>query len=112
MKIMISLLSILVIFIGAIPFIPNFPIPKQGPSYSIILIAAGIFLILIAIINQLLVGLEKFMLFIMGAALIFLAGLALLPNLFPVLPHQGFLYSGMIILVGVIGLVYGIIGMG
>lgn len=110
---MISFLSAVIVFAGIIPFFgENFPIPNKGTGYSIVLIMLGIIIIVLSIINKLLMGLEKFVLIIQG---LLLAGAAILPffsDLLTFIPREGFLYAGIIILIGALGLIYGLLGMG
>ena len=113
MKIMVSFLSALIAFIGIIPlFGENFFIPNSGVGYSIVLMALGILVIIAAIINGLLMMLEKAFLIFQGVLLVIVAILPLLPEAFSFLPTQGMVYSIIIIIIGGIGLIYGLIGMG
>ena len=77
-----------------------------------VLIITGIIVMLAAIMNSLLMGLEKFFLVMQGGLIIFIAVLQFFPSLLPFLPREGILYAGMVIAVGVIGILYGLLGMG
>ena len=112
MKIMVSFLSALIIFIGAIPFFgEGFIIPNTGMGYSLILIGVGILIIIAAIVNGLLMMLEKTFLIFQGLMLCFMGALALLPDFFPFIPTEGIVYSVIIIAIGLAGLVFGFVGM-
>ena len=120
MKIMITIISILIILAGILPFlgenglgIISPAIPTSGIGYSILVICVGVFGLIYAIVNRLLMGPERFvticlaLLTIMGGILPFTSELIKIP-----LPTSGPLYSGLIILIGAIGLVYGVIAIG
>ncbi len=120
MKIMITIISIIIIFAGVIPFLGEgglgvLPesIPTSGLGYSILVICIGIFGLVYAIVNRLLMGPERFVAIVL-ALMTILGGI--LPFIsefisFPV-PTSGPLYAGLIIVIGAIGLVYGIIAVG
>ena len=112
MKIMITFLSALIVFLGIIPFFGSFPIPNKGTGYSIVLIIFAVLVIAAALMNSLLMGLEKFFLLVEGVAVMIVAILPLLPGLLTFLPREGPLYAGIVIIVGAIGLIYGLLGMG
>lgn len=113
MKIMITFLSAIIVFLGIIPFLgENFPIPNKGYGYSIILVGLGILIIIASVINNLLMGFEKFVLILQGILIGGIALLPFLPTILIFLPREGPLYAVMIIIVGVLGLIYGVLGMG
>jgi hypothetical protein len=120
MKIMITIISILIILAGVLPFLGEnglgilpTSIPTSGIGYSILVICIGIFGLIYAFVNRLLMGPERFvaiveaLLTIMGGIFPFTSEFISLP-----LPTSGPLYSALIILIGAIGLVYGIIAIG
>ena len=120
MKIMVSVISVLIILSGVLPFLgesglnilPS-SIPTTGWGYSLIIIFIGAAGLIYGIVNGLLMGIEKFVLIsvaimtILGGILPFISSLVSLP-----LPVEGVMYSGLIIIIGLIGLVYGVIGIG
>jgi len=112
MKIMISFLSLIVVALGVFPFIPNLPLPNSGTGYAVILASAGVTLIVAAIFNNLLIGLEKFFLGVEGAVIVIIASLPWLPGFLTFLPREGPFYAVMIIIAGAMGLFYGLLGMG
>jgi hypothetical protein len=112
MKIMISFLSLVIILAGVIHFFDKFFLPTKGAGYSIVLLVLGIILLGSSFVNQLLLGLEKFFLVIQAILLIGIAILPFFTTFLTFLPREGFLYAGMVILVGAIGFIYGILGMG
>lgn len=113
MKIMITFLSLLIIFAGIIPFFGDKSfIPNKGTGYSIVLIVLGILVIIFGIINQLLMGVEKIFIVLQGLLVIGAAVLRFIPALLPSIPRDGVIFDGIIILIGFIGFFYGVIGMG
>jgi len=120
MKIMITIISLIIILAGILPFLgenglgvlsPSIPI--KGVGYSIMIICIGVFGLIYAFVNRLLMGPERFvtiiltLLTIMGGILPFMSGFINIP-----IPTSGPLYAGFIILIGLIGLVYGIMAIG
>jgi hypothetical protein len=113
MKIMISFLSLFIIFAGLLPFIGDkIHLPAKGTAYAFILIGLSIAIMVLAIINNMLMGLEKFILFIQGALVLIMAVKSFLPTLLPFIPVEGALYGIIIILIGLAGFIYGVLGMG
>ena len=118
MKIMITLLGVLIILAGILPFlgnlgmVPSF-ISTERPGYQFVIIAVGILALLYGVFNSLLFGFEKFVT-ISIALLTILGGIIpFLQNFLPaVIPTTGPLYSIIIIAIGVVGLVYGFIALG
>jgi hypothetical protein len=118
MKIMITVLGILIILAGILPFLGNLgiipaSIPIERPGYQFIIIAIGILGLLYGFFNSLLFGFEK-LVTISIAVLTILGGIIpFLQNYLPaVIPTTGPLYSGVIIVIGIIGLIYGFIALG
>ena len=110
---MISFLSLLILIAGLLPFFGDkFPIPNKGIGYSIVLIVLGILIVIFGIINNLLLGLEKFIIIIEGILVVCIGILPFLPNFLNFLPREGILYNGAVMLLGILGLIYGLIGMG
>ncbi len=118
MRIMISVLGILIILAGILPLLGSFGIMPnsaitKAPGYQFIIITVGILGLIYGLLNSLLFGFEKFVT-ISIAALTVLGGiLPFLQNFLPVfIPLTGPLYSGLIIVIGIIGLIYGFIALG
>ena len=115
MKVQMILISILIILAGILPFfgqnglgvIPD-AIPTTAPGYSFIIIAVGFISLIYGVLNKHIFGTEKVVLFsvglmtIIGGLLPFIKNFVQLP-----IPASGALHSGLIILIGAIGLVYG-----
>lgn len=113
MKIMITFLSALIIFTGLMPLLgEEFFIPTAGIGYSIVLIILGAIILFAGAINTLLIGLEKFFLILQGILLVLVGLIKFFPAILPFLPNEGPLYAGTIIIIGGVGLAYGILGMG
>ena len=117
MKIMITVLGVLIILAGVLPFLGNLGIVPSSisvePGYQFVIIAVGILALLYGVFNSLLFGFEKFVT-ISIAFLTILGGIIpFLQNFLPaVIPTTGPLYSIIIIAIGVVGLVYGFIALG
>ncbi|MBD3164478.1 hypothetical protein GF323_04710 [Candidatus Woesearchaeota archaeon] len=111
MKIMVSIMSALIIAAGILHFFDNLFIPTKDMGYSAVLIVLGVVLIASSIVNKLLIGFERFFLFVQGILLIGVAVLPFFSALLPVIPKQGPVYAGMVIIIGAIGLLYGVLGM-
>ena len=120
MKIMVSIISLLIVLAGILPFLGESglnilpaAIPTSGMGYSIIITVIGIIGFIYGVVNGFLMGLEKFVLIsvaimtVLGGILPFISALITLP-----IPTSGPLYSALIIIIGLIGLVYGIMGIG
>lgn len=115
MKVQMILISILIILAGILPFfgqdglniLPN-TIPTSAPGYSFIIVTVGFISLIYGVLNKHIFGTEKVVLFsvglmtILGGLLPFIKNFIQLP-----LPASGPLYSGIIILIGAAGLVYG-----
>ncbi len=115
MKIMMVLLSIIIILAGILPFIgPGSlgiipaAVPTTAPGYSFIIIAVGFIALIYGVMNKMLIGTEKFVTFSVGLMTILGGLLPFLQNYIPqIIPTSGPLYSGIIIVIGVVGLIYG-----
>lgn len=115
MKIMMVLLSIMIILSGILPFIgPDglailpASLPTTAPGYSFIIITVGFIALIYAVMNKMLIGTEKFVTFSIGLVTILGGLLPFIQNFVPsIIPTSGPIYSGLIILIGVIGLIYG-----
>ena len=118
MKIMITIIGILVVLAGILPFLDNFGIlpeniPVEKPGYQFIIIAVGIIGLLYGIMNSMLFGAEKFVTISLALLTILGGILPFIQNFVPaIIPVSGPLYSGLIIVIGVIGMIYGFIALG
>ena len=118
MKIMITLIGILIVLAGVLPFLSNFgilpsAIPVEKPGYQFIIIVIGIIGLAYGFLNKMLFGAEKFVTIAIALLTILGGILPFIQNFVPaIIPTSGLLYSGMIIIVGVIGVIYGFIAMG
>ena len=118
MKIMITVLGILIILAGLLPLLgsigimPNSAITK-APGYQFVIITIGIIGLIYGAFNSLLFGFEKFatisiaLMTILGGIIPFLQ--SFMPS---IIPTTGPLYSIIIIIIGIIGLIYGFIALG
>ena len=110
---MVTFLSFIIMFVGLMPFFgEKFFVPNKGMGYAIVLIILGAIILFAGAVNTLLIGTEKFFLILQG---ILLAGAGLLtfyPDILTFIPKEGPIYAGIIILIGVLGLVYGLLGVG
>ena len=113
MKIMITVLGILIILAGILPFLSNFgilpaAIPVQKPGYQFIIIAVGIIGLLYGVMNSMLFSTEKFVTIALAALTVLGGILPFIQNFVPaIIPTSGILYSGLIIVIGVVGVIYG-----
>lgn len=116
MKIMLVFLSFLILLAGILPFLGSSglnilpeAVPVVTPGYSLIIISIGTIGLIYGIMSHMLFGIEKFvvislaMMTILGGILPFIASFIWLP-----IPTSGAVYSGIIILVGILGVVYGV----
>tara|TARA_Y100000310_G_C20511594_1_gene729157 strand:- start:575 stop:937 length:363 start_codon:yes stop_codon:yes gene_type:complete len=120
MKVMITVLGLLIILAGAIPFLgadslnvlPG-SIPSSGMNYAIIIIVIGALGLVYGFINKMIMGAERIITIIIGLLTVLGGILPLISELVPAfIPTSGPVYSGIIIIVGLIGFVYGVMGMG
>jgi hypothetical protein len=118
MKIMITVIGILIILAGVLPFLSNVgflpaSVPVEKPGYQFIIIAIGIIGLLYGVFNSYLFGSEKFI--TIGIALLTILGgiIPFIQNFVPaVIPTSGTMYSVVIIVIGIIGMIYGFIALG
>ena len=118
MKIMITVLGILIILAGLLPLLggmgimPSSAITK-APGYYFVILAIGIIGLIYSAFNSMLFGFEKFV--TMAIALLTILGgiIPFLQSFLPaVIPTSGPLYSVVIIVIGIIGLIYGFVALG
>lgn len=115
MKVQMILISILIILAGMLPFfgqnglnILPVAIPTTAPGYSFIILAVGFISLIYGVMNKMIFGTEKFVLCSVGLMTILGGLLPFIKNFIPIpLPTSGPLYSGIIILIGLIGFIYG-----
>lgn len=118
MKIMIIVLGLLIILAGVLPFLSNFgllpaAIPADKPGYQFIIIAVGIIGLIYSVMNSMLFGTEKFVTIAIALLTILGGILPFIQNFVPAgIPTSGLLYSAMIIVIGIIGMIYGFIALG
>lgn len=120
MKVMITIIGLLIVLAGVLPFLGQdalnvLPptIPTKGVGYSIIVIVIGVIGLLYGFINKMIMGVERIVTITIGLLTIFGGILPFISALVPkFIPTSGPLYSGIIIIVGLIGVVYGVKGLG
>ena len=118
MKIMITVLGILIILAGILPFLSNIGIlpaiiPVQKPGYQFIIVAVGIIGLLYGVMNSMLFGTEKFVTIAIGLLTILGGILPFIQNFVPaVIPTSGPVYSIIIVVIGIIGMIYGFVALG
>lgn len=118
MKIMITVLGILIILAGILPFLSNIgilpaSIPVQKPGYQFIIVAVGILGLLYGVMNSMLFGTEKFVTIAIALLTILGGILPFIQNFVPaIVPTSGPVYSLIIIVIGVIGVIYGFVALG
>ena len=111
MKIIIVFIGMLTILAGVLPFFNGFGvIPFAGPIYLGSIIFIGVIAFLYAVKTFGLWGSQKFitamlaLLIIFGGLIPFLVTMSLIPS---TVPSSGPVYSGIIILIGIIAVLYG-----
>ena len=116
MKIMITVIGILTLLAGLLPIIspvlPSF-IPTTSPGYQFLIITVGIIGLLYASFNSMLFGTEKFV--TISLALLTIAGgiLPFIQNFVQLgIPTTGIIYSGIIVVIGIVGIIYGFSALG
>ena len=118
MKIMITIIGVLIVLAGVLPFLSNFgilpaAIPVEKPGYQFIIIAVGILGLLYGFFNSMLFGAEKFVTIALALLTVLGGILPFIQNFIPaIIPTTGPIYSGIIIVIGVIGIIYGFIALG
>lgn len=111
-------ISILILLAGIFPFLANFGvipkfIPTSGTGYYILIIVIGLIGLIYAFINVTMIGLAKIVTICLTLMTVMGGILPFISNFLPInLPTSGPAYSGLIILIGLIGLVYGLISIG
>jgi len=110
---MITILGILIILAGILPFLSNMgilppTIPVEKPGYQFLIIAIGILGLLYAAFNSMLLGTERPVTIALALLTIIGGILPFIQNFVPVgIPTSGVLYSVIIVVIGVIGVIYG-----
>ncbi|MFH0868244.1 MAG: hypothetical protein V1831_02940 [Candidatus Woesearchaeota archaeon] len=118
MKIMITIIGILIILAGVLPFLSNMrilpsSIPVEKPGYQFIIIAVGIIGLLYGFFNSYLFGSEKFVTIAIAVLTILGGILPFIQNFMPaIIPTSGPLYSVVIVIIGIIGMIYGFVALG
>ena len=120
MKIMMVILSLLIILAGILPFfgeegigiLPE-AIPTSGIGYSIIVIIIGAVGVIYALTFKMVMGIEKIVTTAIGLLTILGGILPFITEVFTInLPISGPAYSIIIVIIGIIGLVYGFMSLG
>ena len=118
MKIMIIILGVLIILAGILPFLSNIgilpaAIPVEKPGYQFIIVAVGIIGLLYGAMNSMLFGIEKFVTIAIALLTILGGILPFIQNFVPAaIPTSGPIYSIIIVVIGIIGMIYGFIALG
>jgi len=118
MKIMITVLGILIILAGILPFLSNIgilpaAIPVEKPGYQFIIIAVGIIGLLYGVMNSMLFGTEKIVTIAIALLTILGGILPFIQNFVPaIVPTSGPVYSIIIVVIGIVGMIYGFIALG
>ena len=112
MKVQMILISILIILAGILPFLGGFNIIPltliTTPGYQFIIIAVGFISLIYGVMNKMIFGTEKIVLVAIGLMTILGGLLPFIQSYVPIaIPTSGLLYSGIIILIGVAGFIYG-----
>ncbi|MFH1641673.1 MAG: hypothetical protein ABIC04_02125 [Nanoarchaeota archaeon] len=118
LRIVMVIIGIMIVLAGALPFLSSVnllsdKIPTTGPMYAMMVIAVGTFGFIYAVMNVTMLGPSKFVticlaiLTVLGGIIPFISSFlpAFIPVSFPT-------YNLMIILVGLIGVVYGLMSIG
>lgn len=117
MKIMITILSLLILFAGLLPFLQRIhllpeKIPTSGVYYSALIIIIGAIGLVYGIINKMLMGFERTVTIIITILTILGGIIPLISSIVPkFIPTSGPFYSLIIIIIGIIGLIYGILAL-
>lgn len=118
MKIMITILGVLIILAGILPFLSNLGIlpagiPIEKPGYQFIIVAVGIIGLLYGVLNSMLFGTEKFVTIAIALLTILGGILPFIQNFVPAtIPTSGPVYSLIIVVIGIMGMIYGFIALG
>ncbi len=120
MKIMITILGFLIVLAGVVPFLGDsglkiIPegIPTSGTLYYGIIIVIGAIGIIYGFFNHMLLGVEKFVTIIVGLMTVFGGVMPFIASFLPeTIPTSGPLHSGIIVVIGLIGIIYGMISVG
>lgn len=118
MKMMITIIGIMITLAGILPFLKNFGllpqvVPTDGAYYSIVIIAVGALGLIYGIINRMIMGVERVVTVSLAALTILGGVLPLISSLIPnFIPTSGPFYSAIIIVIGVIGVIYGVLALG
>ena len=114
------ILSLLIILAGILPFfgkeglaiLPE-TIPTSGVTYSTIIIIIGAVGIVYALFFKMIMGLEKTVTIAIGLLTILGGVLPFIKETLPIaLPTSGPAYSIIIVVIGIIGLIYGFMSLG
>lgn len=112
MKVQMVFISILIILAGILPFLGQTDIIPSSfttaPGYLFVIITVGFISLIYGVMSKMIFGTEKFVLVVVGLITILGGLLPFIQNFIPIaVPTSGPLYSGIIILIGVVGFIYG-----
>lgn len=112
MKIQMIFISILIILAGVLPFLSETGIIPQtvtiAPGYSFVIIAVGFVSLIYGVMSKMIFGTEKLILILIGLITVLGGILPFLNNFVAIpLPTSGPIYSGLIILIGILAFIYG-----
>ncbi|MFH1439723.1 MAG: hypothetical protein ABIG89_04095 [Candidatus Woesearchaeota archaeon] len=112
-QIVITLIGLITVLAGILPFVGSFiGLPTQaisGIGYSIMIILIGALGLLYGFMSMSLIGGTKFVMVCLGLLTMLGGIIPFLTNVLPIsIPTTGPLYSGIIMIIGVLGFVYGL----
>ncbi len=116
MKVMITIFGLMTVLAGVLPFAGNFNIlpayiPTTGMWYYGIIIGIGVLGFIYGVTNpgMLLYGTDRFIPVFLGILTLFGGVLPFVQNFgfLKMVPATGLIYSGIISLIGIIGIIYG-----
>lgn len=111
-QVVITLIGLITILAGVLPFVGSLAgLPLSilsGVGYSIIISVIGILGLLYGFTSMALIGETKFVMISLGLLTLLGGIIPFIKNIIPIaIPTTGALYSGIVIVIGVIGLIYG-----
>jgi len=112
-QVVITLIGLITILAGILPFIASlFGLPLEiatGIGYSIIIIVIGFIGLLYGFMSMALIGATKFVMVCLGLITLLGGVIPLVAGFLPeTIPTTGPIYSGLIIIIGILGFVYGL----
>lgn len=113
-RVAVVFIGLLTILAGILPFASSFvdgmpAFVAEGIGYSVLIIIIGALGLAYGFLSMTVMGAQKAMIIFLGLLTLFGGVVPLISNMLPdVLPTTGPLYSAIIIIIGVIGLTYGL----